>query len=205
MVKPARAARIRSNSTDLPAAPSPAALDDQEFEQVLLKNAHPRARDGAVWEQLTAPDLVHRTKRFLTAMLARNRRAIHRKSRHLNQFHAECHARGEQGRREWFAAKAEHERWTLAAKNFDQTVSGAIEEIDDICDARADRRGRGPAYRDRLASVVQAIREHEAASRKANLEPESHDLALWKVLDHLTTSRTPRHQPSRQESSEFAT
>ena len=138
-------------------------------------------------------------------MRTRNRRAIHRKNRHLNEFHAECHARGEQGRREWFAAKAEHERWTLAAKNFDQTVSGAIEEIDDICDTRADHRGRGPAYRERLASAVQAIRDHQAASRKANLEPESHDLALWKVLDHLTTSRTRWDQPPREASSEFAT
>lgn len=205
MVKPARAARIRSNSTDLAAAPSLAALNDQQFEQVLLKNAHPPVRDAAAWEQLTAPDLIDRTKRVLTAMRARNRRAIHRKNRHLNEFHAECHARGEQGRREWFAAKAEHERWTLAAKNFDQTVSGAIEEIDDICDTRADHRGRGPAYRERLASAVQAIRDHQAASRNANLEPESHDLALWKVLDHLTTSRTRRDQPPREASSEFAT
>jgi hypothetical protein len=33
VVKPARAARIRSNSTDLAAAPSLAALNDQQFEQ----------------------------------------------------------------------------------------------------------------------------------------------------------------------------
>ena len=87
MVKPARAARIRSNSTDLAAAPSLAALNDQQFEQVLLKNAHPPVRDAAAWEQLTAPDPIDRTKRVLTAMRARNRRAIHRKSRHLNEFH----------------------------------------------------------------------------------------------------------------------
>jgi hypothetical protein len=195
VVKPARVARIRSDSTDVTAAPSLAGLNDQEFEQVLLKNAHPPARDAGTWEQLTRPELIDRTKRVLIAMRDRNRRAIHRKNRHLNEFHAKCQGRGEQGRRDWFAAKAEHERWTLAAKNFDHTVCGALDEIDAIRETQANHRGRGPAYRERFASALQAIREHQTASRKANLEPESHDLALWKVLDHLTTSPAPRRQP----------
>jgi len=128
-------------------------------------------------------------------MRDRNRRGIHRKKRHLNEFHAKCQGRGEQGRRDWFAAKAEHERWTLAAKNFEHTVCTALGEVDEIRQARADHRGRGAAYHhDRFFSAVQAIREHQNASRKANLERESHDLALWKVLDRLTTSPAP-HQP----------
>jgi len=127
--------------------------------------------------QLTAPELIDRTKRVLIAMRVRNRRAIHRKNRHLNEFHAECQGRGGQGRREWFAAKPEHERWTLAAKNFHHTVCGTLGEIDEIREGRANHRGRGPVYRDRFASAVQAIREHHTASLKANPEPESHDLA----------------------------
>lgn len=194
MVKPARAVRTLSDKTDVMAAPSLAGLNDQEFEQVLLKNAHPPVRDAHVWEQLTTPQLIDRTKRVLIAMRDRNRRAIHRKNRHLNEFHAKCQGRGEQGRRDWFAAKAAHERWTLAAKNFDHTVCAALGEVDEIGHARADHRGRGAAYHDRFASAVQAIREHQKASRKANLEPKSHDLALWKVLDRLTTSPAP-HQP----------
>lgn len=195
MVKPARAARIRSESADVTPAPSLARLNDQEFEQVLLKNAYPPVRHAGTWEQLTAPNLIERTKRVLIAMRDRNRRAIHRKNRHLSEFHATCHGRGEQGRREWFSAKAAHDRWSLAAKNFDHTVSDALEEIGAIRQARVDQRGRGTVYHERLASAVQAIREHRTASRKANLEPESHDLALWKVLDHLTTTTAPRPQP----------
>jgi hypothetical protein len=90
VVKPARATRIRSDSTDVTAAPSLAGLNDQEFEQVLLKNAHPPVRDAAAWAQLTAPGLIDRTKRVLIAMRDRNRRAIHRKNIHLNEFHAKC-------------------------------------------------------------------------------------------------------------------
>lgn len=196
MVKPARAARIRFEGTDVTAAPSLAGLNDQEFEQVLLKNAYPPVRDAGEWEQLTAAKFIDRTKRVLIAMRDRNRRAIHRKNGRLNEFHAACQGRGKQGRREWFDVKAAHERWSLAAKNFDHTVCAALEDVGEILQARVDVRGMGAVYHDRFASAVQSIREHRTASRKANLEPESHDLVLWKVLDHLTTTAGPR-QPTQ--------
>lgn len=186
MDKPVRTAPIGSPSTDVTAPARLVGISDQEFEELLLKNAYPPARDAHAWQQLTTPTIISRTRRVLVAMRDRNRRAIHRKNQYLNEFHAKCQGRAEHGRREWFAAKAEHERWTLAAKNFDRTVCGAIDEIDELCAARADRRGSGSAHRDRFTAAVEAIRQHQTASRRANLEPESHDLALWKVLDHLT-------------------
>ena len=61
------------------------ALSDRDFEDVVLRNAHSPTRDRKIWSQLTAPDLIGRTRQTLTAMHARNSGAMRRKKAALTR------------------------------------------------------------------------------------------------------------------------
>ena len=87
MVEPTRGERIRTDATTnetsdrgqrrLPLR----TLGDNDFEDVVLRTAHRPTRDREIWSQLTAPDLIGRTRDTLTAMHARNSGAMRRRGR----------------------------------------------------------------------------------------------------------------------------
>jgi hypothetical protein len=138
VVEPTRGARIRTDATSeqksdrahrkLPLR----AVGDADFEDVVLRNAHPRTRDRQIWTQLTAPDLIGRTRQRLTDMHARNSGAMRRKKAALSAFHAQCLKKPHGGQAAWVQAKAEYEQWKVGASNFERTVSGALTEVNDI-------------------------------------------------------------------------
>ena len=96
MGEPTRGARIRTDATreqkserarrKLPLR----VLSEADFEDVVLRNAHPPTRDREIWAQLTAPDLIGWTRQTLTDMHARNSGAMRRKKAALSAFHAGC-------------------------------------------------------------------------------------------------------------------
>lgn len=197
---PTRGARIRTGATreqksDRALRKLPLrALSDQDFEDVVLRNAHPPTRDREIWTQLTAPDLIGRTRQTLTDMHARNSGAMRRKKAALSAFHAQClkMPRGGQeawpprgGQEAWVQAKADYEQWKVGASNFERTVSGALAEVDDIWELRTQQRGSSGVLQAQLTRALNAIRTHRDACDTADIEPEEHDLALWSTLEHV--------------------
>jgi hypothetical protein len=185
VVEPTRGARIRTDATSghksdrarrkLP----PRALSDQDFEDALLRNAHPPTRDREIWTQLTAPDLIGRTRQTLTDMHARNSGAMRRKKALLSAFHAQCLKKPHGGHEARVQAKADYEQWKVGASNFERTVSCALAEVNDIWELRTQERGSSGVLQAHLTRALSAIRTHRDACDTADIEPEPHDLALW--------------------------
>lgn len=164
------------------------ALNDRDFEDVVVRNAHPPTRDRQIWSQLTAPDVIGRTRQTLTDMHARNSGAMRRKKADLTAFHAECLKKPEDGHEAWIQAKADYEQWRVGASNFERTVSGALAEVNDIWDLRGQQRGSSGVLQAQLACALDAIRTHRDACDTAEIEPEPHDLALWSTLEDVATT-----------------
>lgn len=152
-------------------------LDDRDFEDAVLSNAHPPTRDSAGWAELTRPEMIRRTREALAAMRARNHAAIARKKANLTAVQAACLRRGPDGRNEYLEAKAEFERWKSGASNFDRTVGAAIDEVNDIA------RGSSGVLHGLLVRALTAIRIHRDACHTAQTEPQAHDIALWRTLE----------------------
>lgn len=190
MVEPTRGARIRTDATrehrservkkKLPLR----ALGVQAFEDVVLRNAHPPTRDRQIWTELTAPDLIGRTRQTLTDMHSRNSGAMRRKKAALSTFHAQCLKKPHGGQEAWVQAKADHEQWKVGASNFERMVSGALAEVNDIWELRTQERGSSGLLQAQLTRALNAIRTHRDACDTADIEPEEHDLALWSTLEH---------------------
>lgn len=189
MAKPTRGARIHTDTAReqksgrvKPRRPL-RALSDRDFEDVVVRNAHPPTRDRQIWSQLTAPDLIGRTRQTLTDMHARNSGAMRRKKAALSTFHAQCLKKSEGGHEAWVRAKADYEQWKVGAGNFDRMVSGALAEVNDIWDLRSQQRGSSGVLQAQLTCALDAIRTHRDACDTADIEPEPHDLALWSTLE----------------------
>ncbi|TXH13609.1 MAG: hypothetical protein E6R00_10145 [Gammaproteobacteria bacterium] len=142
-------------------------------------------RDPRVWAELTAPDLIGRTRQALIAMHARNSGAMQRRKARISTFHAECLADGPAGRAAWLRAKADYENWKHGASNFGRTVSAALAEVNDIDALRAQAAGTASALKAQLTCALNAIRLHRAACDEADIAPEPHDIALWNTLESL--------------------
>jgi hypothetical protein len=74
-------------------------------------------------------------------MHARNSGAMRRKKVALTAFHAQCLKKTYGGHEAWVQAKADYEQWRVGASNFERTVSGALAEVNDIWELRAQQRG----------------------------------------------------------------
>ncbi len=170
-----------------------AELNERDFEQLLLKQAHRPARNPDIWRVLISADLIDRTRSVLAAMQARNRRAINRRSRELAEREAECRNNGKAGHAQLIDAKAAYHQWRLGADNFDHTVTQALAEVN----AALHTRPRQPSRHDQLTTAIDAIRQHREASEAAQLEPEPHDVKLWRTADTLDTG-TPAKTERRR-------
>ena len=191
MVDPTRGARVRTDAarqqkSDRARRRLPLrALHDRDFQDVVVRNAHPPTRDREIWSALTAPDVIGRTRQILTAMHSRNSAAMHRKKAALTAFHAECLKKADGGHKAWVQAKADYEQWRVGASNFERMISGALAEVNDIWELRGQERGSSGVLQAQLACALEAIRTHRDACDTADIEPELHDLALWRTLEHV--------------------
>lgn len=202
MVEPARVPHERTDTARRDAAPgtnqSLQDLSDHDFEDILLKHAHPPVRDPHVWAELVSPALIERSRQTLIAMHGRNSGAIQRRKARLTTFQAQCIRKGQQGHEAWLRAKADYETWKLSATNFGRTVSAALAEVNDIVTLRsqtADNTGRLQAQ---LNTALNAIRAHRAACGDAELAPEPHDLTLWETLQSIAAGNAELlvHRPA---------
>lgn len=146
-----------------------AELDDAGFDKVVFDNLPPGSPTG-LWDALLGPELVHRTRRYLSdiardlketredrraalsareyAVWARDEK-VNETQRHLTARQAEAH-------------KAAYEAHQLRLA-FDRN------------------HGRRLAAR-----LARGIARHKAATAVAGLDPEPHDEALWSLLETET-------------------
>ena len=137
----------------------------------MLRNSHPPIRDRGIWSQLTVPDLIGRTRQTLTDMHARNSGAMRRKKAALTAFHAQCLKKARGGHEAWVQAKADYEQWRVGASNFERTVSGALAEVNEIWELRAQQRGSSGALQAQLACALDAIRTHRDGPDLLSVSP----------------------------------
>jgi hypothetical protein len=90
-------------------------LDDQSFVKVVNDHVLPRSDpDGRVWAALYDPALVERTCVALVQLLNRVNAQLASRRAELELTRQDC-LRQPDGRRAWFAAKAEHDAWRARA------------------------------------------------------------------------------------------
>lgn len=88
-------------------------------------------------------------------------------------FHSKCLDSGDDGRTEWFHFKNDYEEWRSKAVGFKRHVDRTLRDVK--------RKIRERHDEGRQQDLWEAIRDHFEASKAADLEPDPHDIALWKA------------------------
>ncbi|MFF8910615.1 hypothetical protein [Streptomyces olivaceoviridis] len=180
-------------------APDLSALDDEQYEDLAIAQAHPRSRDPEVWNLLTSPEHIERTRTILANVHARTAAALRRRKTEREEFQQECHARGEAGKKEWFESRPEYEKWRRGAAGFHQMVQSAISEL-----GKAQRNHNRKALtqrssqeaREALRKLSIAVQRHQARHAKTGSIAEQQDYELWQMLDRLTVPCGPDQEPT---------
>ncbi|GGV66205.1 hypothetical protein GCM10010277_73900 [Streptomyces longisporoflavus] len=171
-------------------------LDDKEYEQLVLKNAHPPVRDPDVWAALTAPENLERTRNLVDAVAQRTGNALRTRKAERDQFHQQCLARGAAGKKEWFDTRADFEDWKRRAGNFHQCMLKAKSELNKVQKDVNREAGHQLAQdqRDTLRRLALAVNKHQAVHAKTGGIAEQADYELWQALDRLTVPVGPEQQ-----------
>lgn len=165
-----------------------AQLDDQQYEDLIIKNAHPPVRNPDVWAALTHPDNLERTRSILVNVASRTGNALRTKKAERERFQQECLARGSAGRREWFDTRADYEDWKRRAGNFHQCMLRAVSELNKTQKTvnRETSHQLAQDQRDTLRKLAAAVHRHQATHARAGGIAEQADYELWQLLDQLT-------------------
>jgi hypothetical protein len=179
-------------------APDLSSLGDEQYTELVTGNINPRTRDAAVWEVLTAPDYLERTREALNRVNHRTASSMRRRKTEREAFHQECRSRGEAGKREWFNTRPEYEDWRRKAAFFHQTVLAAISELTKLNRDRnrADNRRNRDESRETLRKLATAVNRHQAAHAKSGQIAAQEDYELWQLLDRLTVPCGPNQEPT---------
>lgn len=163
-------------------------LDDTAYAELVKNQAHPPARDPRVWELITSPQRIGRTRQTLTNMVQRTANALNKRRLERDEFRAECFRRGDAGKQDWFDTQVEYEQWRRRAANFIRTAQGALAEVRRIekDHNRASNRRANLNYRELLRQLSVAVHRHQAAHARAGGVAEQHDYELWQILDRIT-------------------
>lgn len=159
-------------------------LNDRDFRRVIDNFLFPAGDDA--WPDLLAPQVAHRTHDTLTAMLAEVDAELTSKAADLEVYRQDCWARGAAGKRDWFAAQAEHGEWRRRAVRAKQAITRrkrAAKEAARVARLEQhEERSRG-SQREAVRRLATAIAEHRQASAEGGFDPEPHDQALWQALE----------------------
>ena len=180
-------------------APDLSALEDRDYEQLAITHAHPRHRDPIIWELLTSPEHIERTRTGLNNVHQRTAATLRRRKNERDAFEQECRARGEDGKQEWFATRPEYERWRRGTAGFHQMVQSAISELGKLQrrqNHRAVTQQGTQAARESLRKLSIAVQRHQAAHARSGTIAAQEDYELWQLLDRLTVPCGPNQEPT---------
>jgi hypothetical protein len=168
-------------------------LDDAAFRELVNQHVPRRADpDGAVWAALQDPAVIERTYTALVEMVRQTDSLLTTRAAELEAFRQECYQRGQDGRREWFQAEADHKVWRGRALGWKRALEVRLMVAKQRRrQARIDRNAQQFPRDDRtaratLCRLALAVHRHQAASKAEDISPEPHDQALWAALDELT-------------------
>ncbi|OSC52471.1 hypothetical protein B5181_38765, partial [Streptomyces sp. 4F] len=82
-------------------APDLTTLEDRDYEQLAVQHAHPKHRNPDTWALLTSADNIARTRTVLMNVHQRTAATLRRRKTERDAFQQDCHARGEEGKKEW--------------------------------------------------------------------------------------------------------
>lgn len=180
-------------------APTLTNLDDHKFEQLAVAHAHPKRRDPDVWELLTSPPHIERTRTSLNNVHQRTAATLRRRKTEREAFEQECRARGEAGKQEWFATRPEYERWRRGTASFHQMIQAAISELGKTQrrhNQRANTQSSTQAAREALRKLSIAVQKHQATHAKTGAIAAQEDYELWQLLDQLTVPCGQDQEPT---------
>ncbi|WP_032761153.1 hypothetical protein [Streptomyces alboviridis] len=178
-------------------APDLTTLDDRQYEQLAVGHAHPRYRDADTWNLLTSPQHIERTRAVLANVHQRTAATLRRRKTERDTFQQECHARGEDGKKEWFATRPEYERWRRGTAGFHQMIQQAISELGKLQrqhNHKAMTQQGTQAAREALRRLSIAVQRHQAAHAKTGTIAAQEDYELWQLLDRLTVPCGPAQE-----------
>lgn len=174
-------------------------LNDRDYEQIVVANAHLKHRDPDIWALLTNIDNCERTRTALVNVHQRTAATLRRRKTEREEFEQECRARGADGKHEWFTTRPEYERWRRGTANFHQMVQAAIAELGKARRAnnhRVTTQQSAQAARESLRQLATAVQRHQAAHAKSGEIAGQEDYELWQLLDRLTLPCGPSQEPT---------
>lgn len=174
------------------------ALTDDQYSDVLTAQVHPRFRDPHVWNALTSPEHIERTRTVLMDMHQRTANTLARKKSERDVFEQECRARGAAGKAAWFESRPAYEDSRRKTAMFHQKVQQAISEIGKIqrTHNRATSHQVSNASRVTLRKLAIAVQKHQAQHAKSGTIAAQEDYELWQLLDRLTVPCGPDQEPT---------
>lgn len=178
-------------------APDLTTLEDRDYEQLAVQHAHPRHRDPDVWALLTNLENLDRTRAALANVHQRTAATLRRRKTEREAFQQDCHARGEAGKKDWFATRPEYERWRRGTASFHQMVQTAISELGKIQrdqNRQTKTQQSTQAAREALRQLSIAVQRHQAAHAKTGTIAGQEDYELWQLLDRLTVPCGPNQE-----------
>jgi hypothetical protein len=167
------------------------AMSADDFRE-LVEDSVGREADPALWDTLTDPAVISRTRRCLGGIHQDLLAQLALRNTDLDEYHAECLARGEQGRRDWFARKGEEAEWRGRLAGYRRMVERRIAFVN----SRIERKPQTPFgaggtknarkhNRAALETLTRAVMEHKRAVTSGDGD-ESDDERLWACLARVT-------------------
>ena len=179
-------------------APDLSTLVDEQYTELVTGNVNPRTRDTELWELLTSPDHIERTRQTLTGVNHRTASLLRRRKTEREAFQQDCWQRGAEGKKDWFETRSEYEDWKRRAAHFHQSVLSAISELTKLTKDR-NRASNSRNYdesRETLRKLSIAVQRHQALHAKAGSIAGQEDYELWQLLDRLTVPCGPTQEPT---------
>lgn len=178
----------------VPPAEALKALDQEDFEALILASMGRDAGGPAVWDALTDPLVIHRTKNFLIALRADVQNQLAAANSEIDEIRADCMERGEDGKQEFFRAKAQQAEWRQRTAGFKRLVERRVALVKSRLAAQNPPQPRSapgagkPARkhnRAALEAVARAILEHRLRVISGE-GGEDDDETLWAHLTSVT-------------------
>lgn len=164
-----------------------AALDDEAFRGLVTQHIHPVHGNAQLWDALTTPQLIERTRDLISLMRRQVQQSVSRRESEAGDYQIQCLERGVAGRADWLKHRAELRKWKVKAAGFRQALEQRAifvksrRKVNTVSRVSDDLNHH---YRV-VQALALAIRDHQAANAVTG-SGEQHDHELWRLLDELT-------------------
>lgn len=105
----------------IPGGAALAAMNSDDFE-ALVRDALGPGAPGVVWDALTSPEVINRTRAVLTGLRADVQNQTALANADLRQVQADGLRRGDEGKQDYFDARAGQAEWRKRAPGFQRLV-----------------------------------------------------------------------------------